>query len=409
MMFGSFVLDKEKYVEKEEELLMRLSNSRDPVSVSSLRGLVGGGDEDWFSLEKVDTLKSIVVIMEDYNMLRIEIKDLDVRFTFDDSLKKLFILQMSEEFESKATLNSAIQSLVRVNGLESDLGKSFKDFDEKEMARFITKNSNEMMYHKIRNNAYILGKFQDFYKKYFEYNFSWKEFSKNNKLTEVLDGEVRDYIVTKKDLVSLTNKMYNLQESIIPLLIFEGVLLSKIEEDDELRYLKGEDVKENKIVIRNRDQSVKREIEIDKDIADTIALAYETMYNMKVAKHVTYMIELEDTPYVVRPTINAKKKKHNVDVDAISFRGAFDRVKKCRTQFELDLFDVDFTPTKIKSFGKIHYVEKYLSEGLDLTMACRKTLMRFGDWRGEDLSTAQEAVNVQSVMRLKNIYKVYKN
>ena len=199
--------------------------------------------------------------------------------------------------------------------------------------------------------------------------------------------------------------MPNVQESIIPLLIFEGVSFSKVEERDELRCLKASDVRGNKIFIGGLNERI---LDIDDVVADALSKAINSEYLFKTVHNELNYVELEDNEYILRPAISSRKRiDTSYDKDVMSFRGAYSRFHLCKEFVESTMYDIPFSPKILENFGKVYYVNKHLGEGIDVYDAIRKTLSRFGNWEGDIEKNKSNVKNVQMVNRLKKIWDIY--
>ena len=174
---------------------------------------------------------------------------------------------------------------------------------------------------------------------------------------------------------------------------------------DELRYLKVSDVQGNKIIIHGKNSRV---LDIDNEVAEALERAINAEYLFKTVQHELRYVELEDTEFILRPSILSRKRKDmSYDANVMSFRGVYSRFSICREQIESTMYDVPFSPKAVENFGKVYYVTRYIADGLDMYEAIRKTLKRFGTWRygGENENVTPH--NVQLVNRLKNLWLVH--
>ena len=363
-------------------------------------------NKNLFEENDIETMKKIAVIMDDYsNIGELIVSDRNLKFEYNDTMKKIFLLDLSEKWIAEISMNTAINALEEVSKYEKKYLKSVLDFNEEEIKYSIIDMFSGLMYHKLRSTVNIIARLQEFYKELREPKFEWRTYGKVEILRKTLGGKINQDIVTKKDLLDLVSIMPNVQESIIPLLIFEGVNFSKVEEMDELRYLKASDIKGNKIIIRGANARV---LDIDNEVAEALEKAINAEYLFKTVQHELRYVELEDTEFILRPSILSRKRKDtSYDMSVMSFRGVYSRFSLCREQIESTMYDVPFSPKAIENFGKVYYVTRYIADGLDMYEAIRKTLKRFGTWRygGENENVTPH--NVQLVNRLKNLWLVH--
>lgn len=363
-------------------------------------------NKNLFEENDIETMKKIAVIMDDYsNIGELIVSDRNLKFEYNDTMKKIFLLDLSEKWIAEISMNTAINALEEVSKYEKKYLKSVLDFNEEEIKYSIIDMFSGLMYHKLRSTVNIIARLQEFYQELKEQQSEWRAYGKVEMLRKTLGGKINQDIVTKKDLLDLVSVMPNVQESIIPLLIFEGVNFSKVEEMDELRYLKVSDVQGNKIIIRGANARV---LNIDNEVAEALEKAINAEYLFKTVQHELRYVELEDTEFILRPSILSRKRKDmSYDVNVMSFRGVYSRFSLCREQIESTMYDVPFSPKAIENFGKVYYVTRYVADGLDMYEAIRKTLKRFGTWRygGENENVTPH--NVQLVNRLKNLWLVH--
>ena len=363
-------------------------------------------NKNLFEDNSIEVMKKIAVLMDEYGDIgELIVTERHIDFKYNDTMKKIFLLDLSEKWIAEISMNTAINALEEVSKYEDKFGKSVLDFDEEEIKYSIIDMFSGLMYHKLRSTVNIIARLQEFYKDLKESEYEWRAYGKVEALRKTLGGKISQDIVTKKDLLNLISVMPNAQESIIPLLIFEGVNFSKVEEMDELRYLKASDVQGNKIIIHGKNSRV---LDIDNEVAEALEKAINAEYLFKTVQHELRYIELEDTEFILRPSILSRKRKDtSYDMSVMSFRGVYSRFSLCREQIESTMYDVPFSPKAIENFGKVYYVTRYIADGLDMYEAIRKTLKRFGTWRygGENENVTPH--NVQLVNRLKNLWLVH--
>lgn len=402
-MLASFDFDYKKYEENKIEIKNRLAKLK--VEENTLGEI--SNKTNW--IEKVDTevLKKICVVTNDYNdILVIEFQEReDLEYQFDDALKKLFILALSDTWSSEISISSVVNAFKIIENKEKEFNKSVMQFQEAEIEESLIDLFGRSYYFRLRHGINIFSKLQTFYKDYINMTASWETYKDQQRIEGIIGQEVKRDIVTKKDLLHLISVMPNVQESIIPLLIFEGVSFSKIEEMDELRYLKTSDVRGNKVFIGGVNERV---LDIDDDVAYALSKAINSEYLFKTVHNELNYVELEDNEYILRPAISSRKRiDTSYDKDVMSFRGAYSRFHLCKEFVESTMYDIPFSPKILENFGKVYYVNKHLGEGIDVYDAIRKTLSRFGNWEGDIEKNKSNVKNVQMVNRLKKIWDIY--
>ncbi|TNV68916.1 hypothetical protein [Trichococcus shcherbakoviae] len=402
-MLATFRLNKSFYEENKEEIKRRL----DSVGIEGLILNEISNKLNWFSEVDIEVLKKICTIANDYNdILDLELQGKeDLEYMYDDVLKKLFLHALSNKWVSAISITSAINVLQIIEKKEEKFKKSVIQFEESEIKESMHDLFGRSYYFRLRQGINIFSKLQTFYKEYIHMTANWEKYKDRKTIEEIIGQDVKKDIVTKKDLFDLISVMPNVQESIIPLLIFEGVSFSKIEEMDELRYLKASDVRGNKIFIGGANERI---LDIDDEVVDALSKAINSEYLFKTVQHEFKYVELEYSEYILRPTILSRKRNDtSYDKDIMSFRGVYSRFLLCKDLIESTMYDVPFSPKILENFGKVYYVNKYLGEGIDVYDAIRKTLVRFGNWEGDIEKNKSNVKNVQMVNRLKKIWDLY--
>lgn len=367
-------------------------------------------DDNWSTYIDKKALKKISVALAGIdNALKIElVEHEDVDFEYCDSLKKLFLQDLSEVWVSDITLQAAISALQVIEEKERLFNKCVIKFTDTEIKASLATLLGDMKYHRLRNRINVISKLQSFYDGLVPMSANWADFKGQKVISEILGQEFQEHVLTKRDLVDLCSNMANVQESVIPILIFEGIRVSKVDDIDELRYLKKSDFLGNKLVIRGNGNKEPREITLDSDVSDIIKQAIDQEYMLKMAKHEPSIVPLEETDYIIRKTISSRRRVDTSYNDEImSFRGVYSRFNACRNQMEALLYDIPFSPQSIATCGKVYYVNRYIAEGMDTIEAIRKTLVRFGVWYGDPEEDKQDAKNIQLVNRLKKVWSAY--
>jgi len=407
-MIAKFELNRELFRKYEKDITSSLYSQG--IEESTYADIILS-TVDWVEKIDDDVLKALVTEMDKYDtILDVTLIDsTDVKFTSSDSMKKLFLINLSSEWESSITVQSAVNALLAIEQKEIEFGKLSINFSEEEITESMSHLLGDMRYHRLRNRINIISKMQKFYEKYITIDARWEEFKGQKEISRILGQEFQEYVLTRKDLIDLSKIMANVQDTVIPILLFEGVRLSKIDDFDELRYLKKSDFKGNKLVIRGNGSMAPREISIDREVGDVIQEAIEQEMLIKVSKFQPFLKPLEDTDYIIRKTVSSRARKDtSYEDDVMSFRGAYSRIVSCRSQLEALLYDIPFSPQSISTAGKVYYVNRYIAEGLDVYDALRKTLVRFGVWYGDPEADKKDPKNRQLINRLKDVWLVHK-
>lgn len=340
---------------------------------------------------------------------------IDVDFKYGDLLKKLFIFELSKEWELDSAIRRAVAMFKEFEIIEERFNKCLILFSQKEIEEAIVSLYEDQMYYKMKLRLNLLTRFEKFWRGTVvrdEREPGWSDYLKKNKFAEIL-GERHDEnantLVTKEDLLSLFKQSPTPQNAIIPILIFEGVKLADSADVDEARRIKVTDIKKDRIVIRNRDGSTNREIMIDDQTRKLILIAASQTKAYKPFNGTLSIVPYLDSPYVLKPidvkvTYNSDSKE---DERAITYRGAYDRMINIRTLAESLGYEKDFAISMVSKSGKINSINKYIADGMDRYDAIRKTLMKFGEWNttGDYIEEKKLPSNRQSVNRLGKEYK----
>lgn len=198
-------------------------------------------DDNWSTYIDKKALKKISVALAGIdNALKIElVEHEDVDFEYCDSLKKLFLQDLSEVWVSDITLQAAISALQVIEEKERLFNKCVIKFTDTEIKASLATLLGDMKYHRLRNRINVISKLQSFYDGLVPMSANWADFKGQKVISEILGQEFQEHVLTKRDLVDLCSNMANVQESVIPILIFEGIRVSKVDDIDELRYLKN--------------------------------------------------------------------------------------------------------------------------------------------------------------------------
>lgn len=355
------------------------------------------------ALNNLDSSIEVKATLEDYE---------GVDFVYDDILKKIFLVDLSERWEVQKSLEYAINAMESVEVFEKKYGKSFMFFTTEEVEETAVGLFDHRLYYSLRFRINLYDRVQKFYDKDVgigENAKSWLLAYNAENLGELLQA-AGDEVLTRDELIKLFEIMPNMQDSIIPILIFEGVRYSKTEETDELRYLKSNNVKDGKLILEpGGSKADSRIIEIDKDVEMMIQKAMTQKLMIRVVKHNKHLVETVDSPYVLRPVKGVRMRDDNSL--AMSRSGVYNRINLCQDQFEATMDGKKFTPKLLEQCGKSYYVSKFMSEGMSLQEALSSTLKRFGDWTYLEDESREMAVetNRSRMWRLEKIWEVFEN
>lgn len=363
-------------------------------------------DTVWYEKYNVKELLEIVDVLDNMGLFNgIEIEGYEeLQFEYEDLKKKIFLLNLSEIWVSNKNTDSAVNSLVLIESMENKFGKCVRFFNNQEIVDSIIDLWDDREYYRLRSRLDVFSKYQKFCKEKRNPKDMWKTYSKASELRKILaNTDIEEDILTKEDLLNLSENLTNAQESVIPLLIFEGVKFSKLEEEDELRHILASDlIAGNQLVIRGKNERV---IELDSEVAQVVRDAIDEDYIIVERFGKQRYYEIQKTKYLIRRSITTSEK--HLGEGVMKYRGVYSRMALCKGVFESLKYDMSFSPRSIEKFGKIHYVKKYIEEGYEIGDAIRMTVKRFGDWKkGGDYKTKQ--ANSHLVHQLRNFWEIYK-
>ena len=415
-MLKSILEIKEDYIDNEEfaevlsETSLNLEEFKNIFNNKVDDKLVTG--TDWIENIKEKDVKEMVVGFSQLgDLLTVSLQERfeDVDFNNRDSEKKIFLVYLSEEWESPISIASALNTMQVVDELEDNYKKSILKLDKEEVSQSIIDLFSEMKYHKLRYQINIISKYQKFYRSYVESNVEWKSYKDVKVLKEIIGDDAKEHILTKRDLINLTKIMPNIQDSIIPLLIFEGVSFSKVDEIDEIRYLKHTDLKGGKIHVNGSEKNDKKTvIELSPEVADLVDDAIKQDFIFKrIGGGDEDIVPLANTEFILRPAERSRRKIATDELsEVISFRGAYSRINLCKEYLEQFLYDMKFTPKSIETFGKVYHINKLINEGFGEIDSIIKTLQRFGNWYPEE-GNKRDPKNSQQINRLRKQWSLY--
>lgn len=404
MLRGEFKLNKEKVSSSQEDIDALLKQ----YEVSEKSWEKAQTTSNWIEKIKLEDVKKIVVALSSVgDSLEIEVEGYEVEFVNFSALKKLFLISYSERIHSTIGQSHAFNTMKEVDRLEDEHGKCVLKFTNDEMKQSVIDLFSEMKYYKVRSQLNIISQFQGFYDKYIPSKEKWSNVRKQDDIREILGENESKNIITKKDLMDLFKNMDNPQDAILPILIFNGVAFSKVDDADEVRYLKKDDLKDNILHVKGNGSNPDNEryIYLEPDVVQAIQEAIKQEYIVKRVRYTETIVKLRDTEYILRPSQLARKKEAEVaDESILSFRGANGRFSACKANLDASLYDIPFSPKKIELYGKIYHINKYINEGMEVHEAIRMTLKRFGDWYHDE---KDEAANRQLATRLKRVWEIY--
>lgn len=318
-------------------------------------------------------------------------------FYFDDGTKKVFIAILNSKWEAERNIFRASVALQQIDVVERRLGKKFTEFNKEETEDFILNAYKEFGYN---GTKFVIKIFFE-YAQLFSDNKLWRHYYNGSEFSNLVGESKEKKYITKKEVLDLYDSVENKQIYVVLLLIFVGVRFSStVPEKDELRYLKVEDIEENKIIIRNGLNP--REIEIDNDFYERIIEATKQRFIITSQLRDYEPRDLVSSPYIIKP-----QRKGNNDGKPISGIGIVHRIDTIAEEIDTQFGLVNCKQRMIVTSGKKFYVDRYLADGYDLPTALRLALKQFDDWDyfGDTKRENIYQTNTQRVARLKKVWQ----
>lgn len=338
------------------------------------------------------------------------------------TIKQIFLADIMSDWISKQNIRKAIETLHFVEPFEERFNKPAFLFNEDETTEVILGLYEDRKFFSLRFKLKVLKDYQNFYRKELDLsnktNF-WEKYYTLNRLQELLNEDIKNINITKKMLLDLFSNMMNPQQSIVPLLVFEGLTFSKKYDPDEIRGLLKTNIEPHSIFVPAVTDKVDshgfrikidRKIEIDDEVYQALLKTMNTKDMFFIGRYGYLTEELKNTPFLL--TTVEKRKQRSDGNEWISNDGLNSRLLVCKENMEVRHSEIaDFRTTYIANCGKAHYIKKYMSEGQKETEAIINTLKRFGEWNScGDLSKEKmNATNKIRISRLRTSYPLYDN
>ncbi|UUV99374.1 hypothetical protein [Vagococcus luciliae] len=354
----------------------------------------------------VELDKEIVKYNEENIIFEIlDMNDNEIIFTYGDSSKKVFLSNLSELWETESSLNYAYRVLDWVEEVESISNKPIYMANKNEVTDIIPVVFNDTSYYGMRFRVKVFMEIQLFLEEFIKVELNslgWEIYFKSDRFRNIF---LVDEPITKEELLKLFNISKNAQNGIIPLLIFEGLTFSRIEEKDEIRYLKELNIKNNEIKIEKEDNN-SRIIHIDNEIRHAISNVIHEKYILQNRFGHEDIKMLNKSEYLLKVA-----KNNGTNNNILTYRGAYSRLSHCFDTYQINISHKTINPKIIKLSGQYHYINKYISEGFTQQEAMRRTLKRFGEWvfLKDVKKEPSHMSNRQKMNRLKKKWEVYNN
>lgn len=329
----------------------------------------------------------------------------EVNYEIGDAIKKNFIYSLTNKWETEKSIRTVSRYIKEIEEFEIKFSKALYNFTDEEVQQTISELFVNNNYYGVRLRVKACMDMQNMYSKYLneEIAKSWTTYFKSDTFRTLVN---QDDAITVKEIKGIFNILDNAQDGIVPVLIFEGVKLEDVEQD-EIRFLEKTDVKDG-LILLNKGTDKERSIEVAVDVEDMLNSAIQQKVIITTNKRREY-IELLQNNYILRAA-NLRGKAINED-EPMKYRGVFSRVRHVSEQFNASISQKTMTPRTIRNSGKNYYINKYLTEGYDKWEAFRMTLKRFGEWKYSDGYDAEkrDPYNKQKVDRIKKLWEAYNN
>lgn len=321
--------------------------------------------------------------------------DFSYNFSYENNKKRVFIAILGQKWEQNKTPPRVYKCFKEVDKYEIQLGKSFINFNDQEVIETIRGLNNNNGFYGTKFTVKVLTR----YEKLFSDNKIWKHYFSNPEFNKVIQGNRAKSVITQRQLFDLYDSTDNKQDYIVPILLFNGVRYSRIDDKDELRHLKKDDIKPDHISINHGDSP--RTIDINNDVYKRLYEAIRQNFVVVNRFDREIVIELSSSDYLLRP-INRKDNQNKV-LSNTALNKRLDNVND-----EIDnQFGVEGRKSQLSVLsGKKYFVDVFQSQGFNTQESIRKTLKRFGEWDflddGDGISLQS---NQQRTARLKTLLR----
>ena len=297
-----------------------------------------------------------------------------LEYSFNDIQKKMFIVIRSRMLDTEKSVTQVIDTLVEADKFESQIGTSILYINEEEIIELIDTLYQGQQLLTLHRKVSLLSRYSTSYS---GTNIEvWEKHRPLRALGKLVgvDQKISDSAM-KNLLEGYFAESENPQSAIIPILIFEGVKLSTIDEDDELRFIKTHDIYPNGIMLRGNSKDSKgRFIQLDETTMSAVRIASaQTIYRGAVKRSVD--VPFLETGYLIKPTIDSNNQN-----GVMGYQGALKKYKL----FQSEVKDIpnlpNMTVTKMREFGKVYNINSLLANGAVLDSALVSTLQRFDDF-----------------------------
>lgn len=331
------------------------------------------------------------------------------KFAYGDTIKKLFLSILDNQWEYKTNIISEASRLIRLEKGEKSVGKPFYEFTLEEIEKYIKDNYREE-YYKMRSNVVTANSFLSIFQIMYS-NDNWKKAGEAETLKRILNiKNISNPLMTKRELKGMMQQATDFQELIAQVLVFEGVKQSSRKELNELVYIKKSDIHDDYIEITHGNNP--RKIYLDKfemKFIKMAAMQKTTTINQKYIKddNIRRLFDLYDTEYLLRAQARTDFKNQNKGT--ISNNTILSRLNKFKIQYEKMYDKPNMNFRNIANSGKVNSIDKYIIDGDSEQEAFIKTLKKFGEWdfsEKPEINPTKMIGNRQRINRMKKMWEI---
>lgn len=327
---------------------------------------------------------------------------LDGKFEYDHNLKAAFILETSHRHERILQADRVRATFLEIQKYEIEKGKSILDFNNEDMIGIVQHYRDKYVnYMTYRYYMIILSDFMRFCATRFRrVRYNYKEsWDFKEVINTIPNSEKPNKFFTLDELIDIVGEEQSIQKAIVPILLFEGVKVSRTKEWNEIGNLKTKDVRGNAINIRGKYERV-----IDVDVRVQVLINHAI--NTDFYDNGLYEVELPTTGYVLRPT--GSNKGHTGE--ALAESSIQKRIRDLKKEYDILIAGRQFNIKNIRNSGKIHYINKQLNKGYKLSDAIYLTMVRFGEIEDKNiLKRSKNGTEMSQAYKLKMLYLSSKN
>ncbi|KRL08033.1 hypothetical protein [Liquorilactobacillus hordei] len=325
-----------------------------------------------------------------------------IDYKFDHNLKAAFIAQRSRELENYSNVKKIIKILNQVEQFEIEKNKSILQFNFEDMLDIISYYRNNFINYMTYNNyILVINLFVDYsIKKFDELGYKLeKSWNKNKLFDSIPENEKPKSFIEADELKRIVRAIDNPQDAVIISLMMNGIKLSRIEEDDEIRNIREDDITGNTIHIRGK---FERDIKLDPEALSIVHEALEQTFYSSTSKTIQ---TVSRTGYLLRTYGRSSKN------GKMSEYGIQRRLRKIRENYSQFIADRQLTYSTIRTAGRIEFVDDlmYLNKSISLDEAMYESMVKFGDMKESSLNNKKSEDEYYRKYSLVQNYEKYKN